>query len=53
MKDKKGQIIKWTFPYWGPFLFKTQLTQQEIKHLLKNTINKEDHSKNLAGHIEK
>ena len=53
MKDKKKQIIQWTFPYWGPYLFKKQLTKQEIKHLLKNAINKEDHSKNLAGHIKK
>ena len=49
--------LKYTFPYWGPFLFETRVDDELIKILLhKGRESKEknlDNRKHLAGQIER
>ncbi len=53
MKDKKEQVIQWTFPYWGPLLFKSKIPLNKIKYFLKKAVNKQRYNTKLAGHIQK
>jgi len=51
--DNKETRIKYTFPYWGPFLFYTNVPKTITDKLLKQATNKKSHHKKLAGHIKK
>lgn len=47
-------MISYSFPYFGPLIFKTQITLQQVEELKKLCIKDKtkDHSKQLAGHIK-
>jgi len=51
--DKGNRTINYTFFHWGPFLYKTSLTKEEID-LIKKLCSKKstDYRKNLAGIIK-
>jgi len=47
-------ILKYTFYYWGPFLFKTQIPLNLITELKnRGDKTKKTHHKNLAGNLNK
>ncbi len=47
------KTIDYTFYHWGPFLYKTSLTKEEIKNIKKLCSKKsKDHRKDLAGLIK-
>ena len=46
------QKINWTFPYWGAFLFKSKISEESLKKILKKSNKKVRYNKNLAGHID-
>jgi len=54
MKDKnnKENIIKYKFPYWGPFLFQAEVPKIITDKLLKYSTKKQGHQKYLAAHIK-
>ena len=44
--------IKYSFKYWGPFLFSTNVDLNTIKNIKKILNKKTPHNKHLAGHIK-
>lgn len=44
--------ISYTFKYWGPFLFSTNVNEDTIKSVKKILNKKIFHNEHLAGHIE-
>jgi hypothetical protein len=44
--------ISYTFKYWGPFLFCTNVSEDTIKSVKKILNKKIFHNEHLAGHIE-
>lgn len=44
--------ISYTFKYWGPFLFATNVNEDTIKSVKKILNKKIFHNEHLAGHIE-
>ena len=50
---KQNRIINFTFFHWGPYLFKTSLTKEELVSIKKLCSKKSnDYRKNLAGLIK-
>jgi len=51
---KKDKIINYNFFHWGPFLYKTKLTDEEINKIKKlcKKDKKKDYRKSLAGLIK-
>jgi len=45
-------MINYTFPYWGPLLFKTSLNVEQVKSLEKICNKNESFHTKLAGHIK-
>jgi hypothetical protein len=51
--DKETKTINYNFFHWGPFLYKTSLTKEEIDFVKKLCSKKsKDYRKNLAGLIK-
>ena len=52
-QKKKDRLINYNFFHWGPFLYKTSLTKEELKKI-NNLCSKKnrDYRKNLAGIIK-
>ena len=52
-EKKKDRLINYNFFHWGPFLYKTSLTKEELKKI-NNLCSKKnkDYRKNLAGIIK-
>ena len=52
-EKKKDKLINYNFFHWGPFLYKTSLTKEELKKI-NNLCSKKnkDYRKNLAGIIK-
>lgn len=53
MEKEKTKTINYNYFHWGPFLYKTVLTKEEVNQV-KNLCSKEaeDYRKNLAGIIK-
>ena len=47
-------MIPYSFPYFGPFIFKAQINNQQVEEIKKLCIKDKtkDHSRKLAGHIK-
>jgi len=47
-------VIPYSFPYFGPFIFKAQINNQQVEEIKKLCIKDKtkDHSRKLAGHIK-
>ena len=43
--------INYTFKYWGPFLFQTEIEKDITNKIFKLCERKIDHRKKLAGHL--
>lgn len=54
MKNIKNKTINYQFFHWGPFLYKTTLTEDELKDIKNLCVKdpKKDTRKNLAGLIK-
>jgi|TARA_R100001163_G_scaffold41137_1_gene31124 hypothetical protein len=54
MKDIKNKTINYTFFHWGPFLYKTTLTENELKDIKNLCVKdpKKDTRQDLAGLIK-
>ena len=54
MKDIKNKKINYEFFHWGPFLYKTTLTENELKDIKNLCVRdpKKDARKDLAGLIK-
>ena len=54
MKDIKNKKINYSFFHWGPHLYKTTLTQDELRDIKNLCVKdpKKDARKNLAGLIK-